>query len=373
MRDFCKVISALGHWCPVLIEADFFPAIVFPFVKIAKNDLICAFEIVVSLVLNWLYSWFENFPEPPVKYVLEIEDLIKAEEPKLVKHLKDLGISPTTYIWPILKYLFTQVITKDEFCVLIDHIFANFNRPEFLVCISAGYILYYKSTLLSIENSSDIEGFFVQQNPINMMKLLKLSGSLLSKSSFKECRIPIPEEYPKFTNYPEFAVKLQTSIRDRWLQQDQEYFMKKQYIDDINKKFVKLEEEELKIRREQETLLQAENERRKVAILEENLRLNQRKNLDEEAKRVRLSQIQRIEETIEKSLKSQENMRKKELISIEEEIRARADAEKYYSSCKQEEENLSLLEFKAAQRLLELMRIKNAEESMRKLKLNAQH
>jgi Rab-GTPase-TBC domain len=371
MQNFIKIMSALAFWCPILGETDFFPAIVFPFVKLGENDLIGVFEIIVSIVLNWLNSWFENFPQPPVSYLILIEDMIKTEEPKLVKHLTELGINVNLYIWPIVKYLFTQVVTKEEFCVLIDHIFTHYNRPDYLVCVSAGYIIYFKSTLLAIRSPQEIQGFLVQQNPINVIKLIKLSSALLSKSAPMQSRIPIPDEYPVFSNYPDFALTLQTAIRERLIQQDQEIQMKKKYIEDINKKFIKLEEDDLKFRREQETLIQAENERRKVLILEEDCRLKEKQKLDSETKRIRLLQIQRIEQTIENSLKSQEALRKQELESIEQEIHARSEAEKYYNMSKQEDESLSLLEFKAAQRLLELMRVKNAEESMRRLKINS--
>ena len=371
MQKFSKVFSALAFWCPILAEADFFPAIVFPFVKLCDNNLISSFEMIMSVVLNWLNAWFENFPNPPIKYLIQIEDIIKTEEPKLIKHLSDLGISSSTYIWPIIKYLFTQVMTKTQFCILMDHVFVNYTRPEFLICLSSAYIIYYKSTLLALQNPHDFQGFLLQQNPLNVIKLVKIALKLLEKSTQMECRIPIPNEYPIFTNYPDFALRIQVNIRERYVKQDQEIQMKKKYIEDINKKFLTLEEEEFKNRREQEALIQAENERRKMNMLEESYRLKEKQQVDQETRRIRLAQIHRIENTIEQSLKSQESLRRKELSSLEEEMNAAAEAEKYYSQSKKEEDHLSLLEFKAAQRLLELMRVKNAEESMRKLRLNA--
>ena len=373
MDNFSKVMSALAFWCPILAETEHFPAIVFPFVKLAGDELIVAFELILTLLFNWLGTWFENFPQPPVKYLIQIEDVIKSEEPKLSQHLANLDISCSAYIWPILKYLFTQVMTKEEFCIVIDHLFTNYTKPELLICISAAYIIYFKSTLLSLTNPQDIQGFFVQQNPLNVMKLLKLALKLVNKPTHMQCLVPLPEEYPLFTNYPEFALSLQISIRERLIKQDEEIQLKKNYIEDINKKFHKLEEDELKFRREQETLVHVEGETRKISVFEENCRLKERQSLDQEARKIRLDQIHRMEETIDNSLKSQEALRKKELASIELEMNSRAEAERYYAQAKHEEDHLSLLEYKAAQRMLELMRLKNTEESMRKLKIHAQH
>lgn len=373
MQNFCKVMSALAYYCPILAETEFFPAIVFPFVKLAGEELIVAFELVVTLLFNWISGWWENFPHAPVKYLIQVEDIIKSEEPELISHLERLGISCSGYVWPILKYLFTQAMTKQEFCIVVDHLFCRYTRPEFLICVAAGYMIYFKSTLLALKNPQDIESFLVQQNAIQVIKVIKVSIKLLEKPLRMQCMVPLPDEYPIFSNYPDFALNLQVNVRERLMKQDEELQLKKKYIQDINKKFQKLEEDEAKFRREQETLIQIESERRKTQVLEEKIQVKEQQKLDQESRQLRLSQIHRMEETIERSLKSQENLRKKELESIEIELNSRAENEKYFAQAKHEEDHLSLLEFKAAQRMLELMRVKNAEESMRKLKIHAQH
>ncbi|OMJ76105.1 hypothetical protein SteCoe_24581 [Stentor coeruleus] len=372
-KNFAVVVSALAYWAPILADAEFIPAIIFPFIKLSGEDLHLAFELSMSFIYNWLYTWFENFPNPPIKYLITIEDIIKTEEPKLYQHLTNLNLTCSSYIWPILKYLFTQVMTKEEFCILADHLITRFTSPHFLISISAAYILYYQSTLRSIKNTKDLQGFFIQQNPLNVKKLLKLAISLLPKTPELECRLPLLPEYPVFTNYPDFALSLQVAVREKLIKQDQELQMKRKYIEDISKKFEKMRLDEARERREQETLLQAEAEKRKISILEEKIRLEEKQKIDLETRRLRLAEIQKLEDTIEKSLSSQESFRKKELHSLEEEINMRTRCDNYYAAAKQEDENLSMLEFKAAQRLLELMRVRNAEESMRKLKLHAQH
>ena len=59
---FIWILSALGHWCEFLTNVEYFPAIVFPFVKSIENDDLIIFEIVVSLVMHWFKTWFMNFP-----------------------------------------------------------------------------------------------------------------------------------------------------------------------------------------------------------------------------------------------------------------------------------------------------------------------
>lgn len=372
-EDFLKVVSAIGFWAPVVVEAEFLPAVIFPFVKLSQGDLLGAFEVSVSFIWNWMHDWFENFPNAPIRYLLQIEDLLKSEDPSLINHLESLSLSPSTYIWPILKYLFAQVMTREELSTLIDHVLTYNSKPQFLKSLSAAYILYYSSTLKSLKSPKDIQGFFVQQNPILIKKLIIKAQSLLSKLPEDPHRLPLLPEYPTFTNYPEFALSLQISVREKLVKQDQEVQLKKSYIKSINQKFEQLEKEEFRLRKEQEALIQAEIEKRKIIALEENIKLEERKKLDEEARKIRLTQIQRVEDTIQKSMKSAEILKKKDQISKQQEFEARGKYDSYESAAKAEEENLSLLEFKAAQRLVEIMRIKDSEESMRKLRTHAEN
>ncbi len=88
--------------------------------------------------------------------------------------------------------------------------------------------------------------------------MLAKAQSLLGKTQDSPHRLPLLDSYPSFTNYPDFALSLQISIREKLVQQDQEVQLRKNYIKSINKKFEKLEQDEFKIRREQEALIQSE-------------------------------------------------------------------------------------------------------------------
>jgi len=55
---FIRILSTLAHWCEFLTKVDFFPALVFPFVKSIENDDLVIFEITVSLLMHWSKEWF---------------------------------------------------------------------------------------------------------------------------------------------------------------------------------------------------------------------------------------------------------------------------------------------------------------------------
>ena len=61
-----RIMSALGHWSPIFLDVDFFPSIVFPFIKLIPNDDLFVFEIIMSLICQWMQVWFEHYPSEPL-------------------------------------------------------------------------------------------------------------------------------------------------------------------------------------------------------------------------------------------------------------------------------------------------------------------
>ena len=45
-----RLLSCLAHWSPVFAELPYLPALVFPFIKVASQDPVLRFEIVVTLL-----------------------------------------------------------------------------------------------------------------------------------------------------------------------------------------------------------------------------------------------------------------------------------------------------------------------------------
>ena len=64
-----RMMSALAHWSPVFAEVDFMPRLVLPFIRLISNDDLFVFELVVSLVVQWMQLWFEAFPSEPASVI----------------------------------------------------------------------------------------------------------------------------------------------------------------------------------------------------------------------------------------------------------------------------------------------------------------
>jgi hypothetical protein len=46
-----RTLSALGYWCPIFLDVEYFPSIVFPFIKSIPNDDLMVFETVLAIIV----------------------------------------------------------------------------------------------------------------------------------------------------------------------------------------------------------------------------------------------------------------------------------------------------------------------------------
>lgn len=78
-----RILSALGYWSPVFCDVSFLPGIVLPFLKAVPNDDLLVFELVMSLLVQWMQVWFEAHPAEPLSVCLAIDQILAAEDPRL--------------------------------------------------------------------------------------------------------------------------------------------------------------------------------------------------------------------------------------------------------------------------------------------------
>ena len=86
-----RILSAIAHWSPVFGDVKFLPQIVFPFLKVIPNDDLFVFELIVSLIVQWMQVWFEAHPGEPLAICMAVEQIVGAEDPRLVQHLRSVG------------------------------------------------------------------------------------------------------------------------------------------------------------------------------------------------------------------------------------------------------------------------------------------
>jgi hypothetical protein len=64
-----RTLSALGYWCPIFLDVEYLPSIIFPFIKMIPNDDLLVFEIVMALIMQYMQCWYEGYPSEPLSVV----------------------------------------------------------------------------------------------------------------------------------------------------------------------------------------------------------------------------------------------------------------------------------------------------------------
>lgn len=139
-----RLFSAVSYWSPIFAEVDFMPRLMLPFIKLISTDDLLVFEIILSLIVQWMQVWFEAFPSEPASVVQAIDHIVRTEDPRLSSHLSQLGLGCKLYAWPLMTNFFADVLPKEDWLKLIDNLFINKHDPELLVYFCASFIINNK-------------------------------------------------------------------------------------------------------------------------------------------------------------------------------------------------------------------------------------
>ena len=370
-----KMLSCLSYYCSIFTEIDYLPALIFPFVKILKeNDLIC-FEIIITFLRNFAKDFFINFPNSPVKFLENCEDLLKYHDFELFQHFNEKNIDFFNVIWPVFQANFTGILVKDDWLVFIDNLFAFAEKKSIFSMFLIAYLIYFRNSLLNLKQTSDFSIFFTQQNAINIKKILQNTHKLLKNtpkdliSSEMSSFSPLnPIDYQAFTSFPQLSLDFHDKIREKIALEEKELVNRKKAVSQLNFLSSELIEKERKYRKRQENLLKIENSRREKLLQEENLRFQHKVDEDRLFRNKRIEQLKILENTITNSLKNQEKLREEELAFLQKELDSRKEVEDYLLESKLEEEALLGLEFTMSQKINDIVNMRNREERQRKLR-----
>lgn len=234
-----------------------------------------------------------------------------------MSHLVALNVSSQVYAWSLLRSVFTEVLNKAEWLRLWDHMFTNAHDPSLLLCAVAAYSIYNRNALIASKDKKEVEPFYRRQNAINMGDFILLvyelrrktpasvlpktgsngnginddsntskgKGKKAGKNQTKEGRDaeeggnvlssvlstpstpwPLPRGmYPVFHGYPKFVVDFQIAERSRLAAEEEEVRRKRRLLEALSERARGLANEEEAWQKQQESLIQAEETRRRTA------------------------------------------------------------------------------------------------------------
>lgn len=240
-RRLHRVLSAIAFWCPAFGEVSYLPEVVYPFVKIFRENDLAAFEASLSVLLHWCGDFLRSLPYPPVGILSALDKELQTRDPQLHSHFQEHQITAEVYGWSLLKTIFTEVLSEDEWMTLWDHLFTSPDTPQLLYIAVLAYVAYFRTALLGASDRASIDQFFHQQNAVKIQSFLQLMTNLsrsvdvkvfasagadvdlagdTKKSSDTGSRPAVSSywpltrgQYPAFASYPKFVVDFQISVR----------------------------------------------------------------------------------------------------------------------------------------------------------------
>ncbi|CAH0480482.1 unnamed protein product [Peronospora belbahrii] len=249
-RRLHRILSAMVYWCPAFGNVGCLPAIVYPFVKIFRENDLAAFETSVSIMLHWCGEFLVSLPYPPVFAMHAIEIELARQDAKLYDHFTQYQVASETYAWSLLETIFTEVLSEDEWMCLWDHLFTMSDTPQLLFVAVLAYLSYFRTALLAVCDRYSIEQFFHQQNSINIQKFIQLMMNLRNKlnvNSFTVIEDPLAGDstaqghgrfwplsrghYPTFAPTSQFIVDFQISERNRIALVNAQLAYKQKFLD----------------------------------------------------------------------------------------------------------------------------------------------
>eukprot|EP01022_Parablepharisma_sp_SALTPOND_P028760 TRINITY_DN71659_c0_g1_i1.p1 TRINITY_DN71659_c0_g1~~TRINITY_DN71659_c0_g1_i1.p1 ORF type:complete len:993 (+),score=89.16 TRINITY_DN71659_c0_g1_i1:86-2980(+) len=377
-RLFCRtqrLLSALAYWNPLLAEVEYLPGLVYPFAKVLEHDDLVLFETVVSLIMHWFQNCFSAFPQPPVHLLQMVEDCINKEDPELGRHMRTAGFHPVQYAWPLLRTMFSEVLPKPQWVMVIDHLFTFSQQPQLVFAVVAAYLIQLKNSFLTIKDSAHLAACVRTMSPVDIKRLLKKAKELLPYMTGDKCpepythNIPISKpnqaSYPIMGGYPKYVVELGSQIRRQILEREQDILKQKQLVHGLQKKNKDLLEQEVKLRKQQEGALRAEKERIAQKTAETEVEILQRKSMANKEKAKRLSYVRELESRLANSLQTEDQLRKLQEENLAAAYNQRTALRKQELAEQQELEELKGLEYKATEKISELVRLRQTEAQNR--------
>ncbi|RLN88163.1 hypothetical protein BBJ28_00019056, partial [Nothophytophthora sp. Chile5] len=379
-RRLHRVLSAITYWCPAFGEVSYLPAVVYPFIKIFRENDLAAFEASISVMLHWCGSFLVSLPYPPVFVLSALEKELERRDAQLYDHFLQYGVTPEAFAWSLLKTIFTEVLSEDEWLCLWDHLLTYPDTPELLFVAVLAYLAYFRTALLAASDRFSIEQFFHQQNAINVQKFVQLLMNLREKLDLSKFSLtqdsteasnsgegrapywPLPRgQYPAFANYPRFVVDFQISVRA-------ELEHKQKLLDQVEEESGRLKAKHEEWLKEKKLVLEAEEKRRKEAIAAEKERMLHLKTLDYETRKRRLEHLSHMETSAHETLEETSKMLQTEYQRLEGTLAMQKERMEFEISSRKQEEDLQRIEFETQKRVVGIHKQREMEERLSRLR-----
>ena len=150
----------LAHWSPHFAKTKYIAQIIFPFLLTYASDEIATFETVLTILNWWGHSWQATWPQPPVHILDTADILLRHHDGRLHTFLRKMNVSVGVVCWNMLSTLFTEVLSKSDWLILMDFLFSFVETPEYFYLVPIAIIRATRSQCMCISEELTIIKFY---------------------------------------------------------------------------------------------------------------------------------------------------------------------------------------------------------------------
>ncbi|XP_039406081.1 TBC1 domain family member 31 isoform X3 [Corvus cornix cornix] len=374
LRVLQRTLSALAHWSAIFAETPYMPLLAFPFVKLFQNNQLICFEVVATVVVNFCQHWFEYFPNPPVNVLGMMENVLAHHDKELLQHLIKYNVTSQVYAWPLLETLLSEVLTREEWLKVFDNIFSN--HPSYFLMVVVAYVICSRAPLLHCYQAADFEYFFHHRNNVDINVVIKEAYHLMEATPLDihpqrmlDDFTPLTkEQYPVFNKYPTFVVDYKAQEREKIRQDEIEYLRERQFAHESAAKAQEQKAEDEVWYRKQKLLREAQEQRRKILLEEEERLAEQRQRLAVAKTELKVKELQLLDASRRRFLNYQQDQLQMELKRLDDEIARKASMREQETAAAVQDIVLQQMEFESQKQRFEQHLIQDQEAVTKEMK-----
>jgi len=126
-------------YVPILVES---------FLTVYDQNDLAIFETCITLFMWWGCSWNVLSPHPPIHITSSISSTLQYFDSSLVEYLTSVGIDVGDMGWNLLSTFFSQILSKENWAVLIDFVFLHFKDAKLMVLLPVAVLRQCRNDLL---------------------------------------------------------------------------------------------------------------------------------------------------------------------------------------------------------------------------------
>ncbi|CAD8143995.1 unnamed protein product [Paramecium octaurelia] len=371
-----RTLSCLAYYCPLFAEIDYLPQLVFPFVKLFKRgEELLIFEATLSLLIQHCQRFFENFPNAPVSLLQFHDQVFNQVDPQLYQHMKQyLGYSPIKYAWPSIRQLYTNLMNKNQWIQLIDHLILYNDLPQMIVLFMVEYFSYFKNTIMRMNDQDQLDLFFARSNTVEIDRLIESTINLSKSLDMDQYQINLQfllplqkDQYQLFSIYPKGSVQYQARVREQLQEDEQRLIQKQQQISRLQQMAQQMEQLDQLFQEKQLLTMQAEKDRQEMFDYQVEMRAQKQFQQDQQVRQQRIKQLENLEKNMNQAVQKQLDLQQQEQEYLNKQFRKTQLADNFRIVSLQEEEALQNLEYQIFSKFQQQMEQRAKQENQRKI------